>query len=154
MRNHSLAIGVALCALTTLGLSLPSHAATAKHVETLGAADQGAITHFNVYLPLTHQDVLEQFLREQTDSTSLNYHRWLTPAQFKAQFGPSSSDVAHVKAELEAAGFTVVSERTQSLEVEGPVRAVEAMFATHLQKVRTEKGRCEICGRRGPPDTA
>lgn len=156
MRNHSLAIGVALCALTTLGLSLPSHAATAKHVETLGAADQGAITHFNVYLPLTHQDVLEQFLREQTDSTSLNYHRWLTPAQFKAQFGPSSSDVAHVKAELEAAGFTVVSERTQSLEVEGPVRAVEAMFATHLQKVRTEKGHVKFAaaeGRLTLPDT-
>jgi subtilase family serine protease len=156
MRNYSLAIGVALCALTTLGLSLPSHAATANHVETLGPADQGAITHFNVYLPLTHQDVLEQLLRDQTDSTSPNYQHWLTPAQFKAQFGPSSSDVAKVRAELEAAGFTVVSERTQSLEVEGPVSAVEAMFATHLQMVRTEKGLVKFAAAEGyliMPDT-
>jgi subtilase family serine protease len=156
MRIYSLAIGVALCALTTLGLSLPSHAATAKHVETLGPADQGAITHFNVYLPLTHQDALEQLLRDQTDSTSSNYHQWLTPAQFKAQFGPNSSDVAQVRAELEAAGFTVVSERTQSLEVEGPVSAVEAMFATHLQMVRTEKGLVKFAAAEGHltmPDT-
>ena len=58
MRNYSLAAVVALCALTTLSLSLPSRAATANHVETLGPADQGAITHFNVYLPLTNQDAL------------------------------------------------------------------------------------------------
>ncbi len=140
MRNYSLATGIVLCALTTMSLSLPSNAATANHVETLGPADQDAVTHFNVYLPLTHQDALEKLLQDQTDSTSSAYHRWLTPAQFKAQFGPSASDLAKVRSALEAAGFTIVGEQTQSLEVEGSVRAVEETFATHIQLVRTRTG--------------
>ena len=149
MRIPSLAAVVVLCALTTMGLALPNSASAATHVETLGPADQGATTHFNVYLPLTHQDALEQLLRDQTDSTSPNYHRWLTPAQFKAQFGPSSSDVAKVRTELEAAGFTIVGENTQNLEVEGPVWAVEGMFAAHLQMVRTEKGLVKFAAAEG-----
>jgi subtilase family serine protease len=145
-----------LCALAAIGFSLPSSALPATHVETLGPADQNAVVQFNVYLPLTHQDALEPLLRDQTDSTSANYHHWLTPAQFKAQFGPDSSHVAKVRAELEAAGFTVLSEKTQSLEVEGPVRAVEGMFETHLQMVRTEKGLVKFAAAEGHltlPDT-
>jgi subtilase family serine protease len=156
MRHHSLAAGVVLCVLTTMSFCLPDRASAATHVETLGPADQNAITQFNIYLPLTHQDTLQQLLHDQTDVSSPSYHHWLTPAQFKAQFGPSSSDLAKVKAALTAAGFTVVSEKTQSLEVEGPVRAVEAMFATHLQLVRTAKGRVKVAATAGNltlPDT-
>lgn len=140
MRIHSLAAGAVLCALTTMSLSLPNRAFAATPFATIGPADQDAVTHFNVYLPLTNQNALELMLREQTDSTSPGYHHWLTPAQFKAQFGPSRSDMAKVRSALEAAGFTVTGERTQSLEVEGPVRAVEEMFATHLQLVQTRSG--------------
>jgi subtilase family serine protease len=141
MRIHLIAAGAMLCVLTTTSYSQVPHSARgAKGVETLGSADQNAATHFSVYLPLTHTDKLEQLLRDQTDSTSANYHHWLTPAQFKSQFGPSASDVAKARAALEAGGFTVVVEKTQGLEVEGPVRAVEAMFATHLNLVKTEKG--------------
>jgi len=144
MRIHSLAAGVVLCALTTINPSLSNRASAATPFETIGPADQDAVTHFNVYLPLTHQDALDEFLREQTDSASPNYHHWLTPAQFKSQFGPSASDMAKVESALQAAGFTVVAEKTQSLEVEGPVRAVEAMFSTHLQTVRTQTGHMKL----------
>ena len=145
MRIHSLAIGaVVLSALTTMSFSQRNSAPVAKHVQTLGAADQDAVTHFNVYLPLTHQDALEQLLRDQTDSSSPSYHHWLTPAQFKTQFGPSRSDVLRLTAALQAAGFTVVGEKTQNLEVEGPVSAVERAFATHLQQVQTPKGRIKF----------
>lgn len=144
MRIHSLAAAVVLCALTTLNLSLPKFASAATPFETIGPADQDAITHFNVYLPLTHQEALEQLLRDQTDSSSPKYHQWLTPAQFKARFGPSSSDMAKVRLALEAAGFKVVGEKTQSLEVEGPVRAVEATFSTHLQLVKNREGHVKM----------
>jgi len=143
MRIHSLAAGVVLCALTTMSLT-PKIAFAATPFETIGPADQDAVTHFNVYLPLTHQDVLEQLLRDQTDSTSPTYHHWLTPAEFKAQFGPSISDMAKARSALEAAGFTVVGERTQNLEVEGSVRAVESLFAAHLEVVRTQEGRIKF----------
>jgi subtilase family serine protease len=156
MRIHLLATGALLCALTTMSYSLTHSAPSATHVETLGPADQDALTHFSVYLPLTHTNQLEQLLREQTDSTSTNYQHWLTPAQFKSQFGPSASDVAKVRAALEAGGFTVVGEMTQSLEVEGPVRAVEGMFAAHLNLVKTEKGLVKFAAAEGHlnlPDT-
>ncbi len=90
--------------------------------------------------PLTHSDALEQLLRAQTDPSSPSYHQWLTPAQFKAQFGPDRSDVAKVTAALLPRGFTITAEHTQSLEVEGPVSAVEKMFSTQLMQVRTPNG--------------
>ena len=145
MRIHSLVIGaVVFCAQTTMGPSQMNSSPNATHVQTVGAAGPNEVTHFNVYLPLTHSDALEQLLREQTDPASANYHQWLTPAQFKAQFGPSRSDIAAVTAALLAAGFTITAEHTQSLEVEGPVLAVERTFATHLMQVRTEKGRMKF----------
>ena len=64
---------------------MPSFLRTPK---TLDLADQDSIAHFNVYLPLTHTDVLATTLAEQTESGSSNYHHWLTPKQFKEQFGP------------------------------------------------------------------
>ena len=144
MRSPSLAAGVVLFALTAITSLSPSIAAAATTPQTLGPADQNAVVHFNVYLPLTHQEALEQLLSAQTDSTSPAYHQWLTPAQFKAQFGPSPADVAKVRAALQAAGFTVIAEHTQNLEVEGTVRSVEAMFTAHLHKVRTTKGNIRL----------
>ncbi len=139
MRIHLLAAGALFGALTTIGFSQ-----TAAQVQTLGAADQSAVTHFNVYLPLTHQTDLDQLLRDQTDSSSARYHQWLTPAQFKTQFGPSRADVAKVTKALEAAGFTVTGEQTQNLQVEGPVSAVDKLFATQLQQVRTPRGHVRL----------
>ncbi len=49
-----------------------------------------------------------------------------------------------MRSALEAAGFTILSEKTQNLEVQGPVRAVEGMFGTHLNLVRAEKGRVKF----------
>jgi subtilase family serine protease len=145
MRFHSLALNALLLgALTTLSFSQINRASTAMQVRTIGPADQNAVAHFNVYLPLTNRAALDKLLRDQTDSTSSRYHQWLTPAQFKAQFGPSRSDVAKVRASLLAAGFTVVGEKTQNLEVQGPVSAVEKMFSVHLQQVQTASGRVKL----------
>jgi subtilase family serine protease len=112
--------------------------------KSMGAADQSTIAHFNVYLPLTHTDNLDRLLQSQTDTTSPNYHQWLTPAQFKQQFGPSRSDFAKAKSMLESAGFTVVAERTQNLVVEGPVSAVERMFNTQIEKVQLKPGHTKL----------
>jgi subtilase family serine protease len=141
MRIRSAATSAALAAITFGSLALVQGASAAKRVESLGAADHSSIAHFRVYLPLTHGDALEKLLQSQTDTTSANYHQWLTPAQFKQQFGPSRSDVAKAKQLLQGAGFTVVGENTQNLEVEGPVSAVERTFNTQIERVRMKSGR-------------
>ncbi len=48
--------------------------------------------------------------------------------------------MAKVKRTLEAAGFTIAAEHTQSIEVTGPVSSVEHLFSTRLQQVRMPKG--------------
>jgi subtilase family serine protease len=140
MRIRSAAPGVTLGAFTLASMALVQSASAAKHMESLGAADQNAVTHFRVYLPLTNTDNLEKLLQSQTDTASQNYHQWLTPAQFKQQFGPSRSDVAKTRQLLQSAGFTVVGENTQNLEVEGPVSAIERMFNTQIERVQVKPG--------------
>ena len=145
MRIRSFVAGAVLGALAMTCVSLPGEAsAAASMAQSLGAASQDATTHFSVYLPLTHTAALEQLLQAQTDEASPNYHHWLTPAQFKSQFGPSRADVARAKSLLEAAGFSVVGEKTQSLQVQGPVWAVEKAFATQLRQVKMPRGRTRL----------
>ena len=129
MTSRSLVTGAMLGALVLSGIS------------TGAPADQDATTTFNVYLPLTHTDALEDLLSQQTDSTSSNYHKWLTVTQFKQQFGPDPAAFASARAALESAGLTVVAEHTQNLTVQGPVAAVERAFATQLVPTRTHNGK-------------
>ena len=144
MRIRTLALCATIGALTTMSYSQMNSSPNAMHVQTMGTADPNAVAHFNVYLPLTHTEALEQLLRNQTEPTSSSYHQWLTPEEFKAQFGPSRSDVAKVTSALLAEGFTITSEHAQSLEVQGPVSAVNRMFATQLMQVKTDKGRMKF----------
>ena len=141
MRLRSLAACASiLCALPATGFSQSTNGHTHMRPQVLGAADPNASTHFSVYLPLTNKAALEQLVADQTNASSPSYHQWLTPAQFKARFGPSPAAVAKVKARLQAEGFTITAEHTQNLDVEAPVWAVERLFSTRLQQVRTAKG--------------
>src|SRR5271163_4782694 len=148
MRIRSVTTGAVMGAVFAFTL-LPQDAPAAMQAETLGAADQNAIAHFNVHLPLTHTDALEKLLQAQTDSTSTSYHHWLTPAQFKQQFGPNPADVARTEELLQSEGFTIVSERTQSIEVEGSVANTERLFNTRLNRVQTKHGNIKLAAADG-----
>ncbi|HWM69126.1 MAG TPA: S53 family serine peptidase [Steroidobacteraceae bacterium] len=150
MRIRSFVTGAVLSALAMTSASLPDSASATALVQSLGAASQDTTTQFSVYLPLTHTAALEQLLKDQTDESSPNYHHWLTPAQFKSQFGPNPPDVAKAKSLLASAGFTVTGEQTQSLQVRGPVWAVEKAFATQLEQVKTPKGRIRLAATKHP----
>lgn len=136
MTIRSLLPGAALSALAVSGLASPGSACAAADA----AADHEAMTTFNIYLPLTNTDALKKLVKDQVEPGSPRYHRWLTPAQFKQQFGPSPATMRSARAALERAGFTVVAEHTQNLTVQGPVWAVESMFATQLEPASTAKG--------------
>lgn len=131
---RSFVTGAVLGALVLSGVSASAAAATAD-----ATADQDT-TAFNVFLPLTHTDALEELLSQQTDSTSPNYHHWLTPAQFKREFGPNPATFATAREALESGGFTVTAEHTQYLTARGPVTAVERLFSTKLTSTKTQRG--------------
>lgn len=133
-----------LFAFAAVGIAQSGRPSVFSRPQVMGAADPATTTKFSVFLPLTNTAALEKLLADQTDPTSSSYHKWLTPAQFKAQFGPNPADLAKVKAKLESAGFTVTAEHTQDLEVTGPVAAVEKLLSTQLENVRTAHGNIEL----------
>ena len=85
-------------------------------------------------------------LTDQQNPASPLYHQWLTPAQFGAQFGLSSADIAKVTAWLAAQGFTVTGVANSSTFVtfDGTVAQAEAAFGTSIHNVSLN-GRDPLC---------
>jgi len=67
--------------------------------------------HLDMYLQLKRspeQDrAAEQFVESLTDKASLNFHKWITAAEYGERFGAASEDIATVSRWLESHGFTV-----------------------------------------------
>src|SRR5215469_11483171 len=74
--------------------------------------------------------------REQLDSKSANYHRWITPQEFGARFGPSDHDIQAVTSWLQSHGFQnieVNSSRTV-IQFSGSADEVREAFHTAIHR--------------------
>ena len=80
------------------------------------------------------QQAFEQFLRDQQNPASSDYHHWLTPAQIGQRFGVSSHDIAAVTGWLKSQGLQVesVSNSRQRITFSGPASAIATAFATEM----------------------
>jgi trimeric autotransporter adhesin len=106
------------------------------------AADRGAVpdsTPANRMLLLfkrspEQESQLRVFLESLQDANSPNFHKWLTPEQFGAQWGPADSDVAAVTAWLQARGFSVagMSPGRVSIEFSGTAGQLKQAFQTEI----------------------
>lgn len=74
-----------------------------------GLADTARPLTMAMTLKLRNRGALDQLLAEQQDPSSPNYHRWLTPNQFAAQFGPTAADLQTAEDWLAAQGFTITA---------------------------------------------
>jgi subtilase family serine protease len=146
MRVSHLALATAASVFTAV-LAPSGAQAAAKTATVVGPADPNSTAKFNVFLPLTHKAQLNALLANLVDSSSPQYHQWLTPAQFKEQFGPSRATFAQAKALLAAAGLTVTAEKTQSLAVQGPVSRVQKFLSAQLDLVQTARGTTKLAAR-------
>ena len=83
---------------------------------------------------------LERFLADLQDPASPDYHRWLSPEQFGARFGPSREDLERVAGWLRAGGFQVedVAAGRLSILFSGTVRMVEQAFRTPIRMFEVE----------------
>lgn len=84
------------------------------------------------------QQALEEFMRQQYDPNSPNFHRWLTPEQFGKLYGPSPQDVDKITGWLRQQGFTVNRVATGGLFIDfsGSTAQVEAAFHTPIRYYR------------------
>jgi len=110
-----------------------SSSAQVKAIVTAAAATD--VVEFDVYLPLRHADQLETLITQLHDQNSAQYHQWLQPADFLAQYGPRPADIAAVATALAARGLTIVSTDAHGVHVSGTAAVVSQALATPIQKV-------------------
>ncbi len=94
-----------------------------------------------VLQPSAEQDAaLTQLLADQQNPASQSYHRWLTPEQFGARFGASSTDLSILQTWLQTQGFTVasVAGSRNSIIFAGTAYAAEQAFGVTLQRYRRD----------------
>jgi subtilase family serine protease len=80
---------------------------------------------------------LTQLQAAQLNPSSPSYHQWLTPEQFGARFGLSSSDLAQVSAWLTSQGFTITSTARSStfITFSGTAAQAQQAFGTTIHTV-------------------
>ncbi len=80
------------------------------------------------------QAALTQLLAEQQDPSSPNYHAWLSPDQYAAQFGVSQADIDKIVAWLGQHSLTVkyVARSRNSIAFSGEASAVENAFGVRI----------------------
>ena len=79
---------------------------------------------------------LTSLLTAQQDPSSPVFHKWLTPEQFGAWFGPSDPDVQTVTSWLSSHGFTgiAVSKGRTAIEFSGSAGQVQSAFHTTIHR--------------------
>jgi uncharacterized membrane protein len=84
----------------------------------------------------SQEAALQQLIAGMNTPGSPNYHKWLTPDQFGAQFGPSDQDIATVTSWLANHGFNVlkVNPGRQTIEVSGSVAQLRNTFHTQIHQ--------------------
>jgi len=80
---------------------------------------------------------LEDFIAQQQDSASPNFHKWLTAAEFGQTYGPAPRDIETVSEWLRSAGFTVntVYPSGMTIDFSGTAGQVSAAFQTEIHRL-------------------
>ena len=91
------------------------------------------------------QAAFDKFVASQYDSTSPNFHQWLTPDLVGANFGPSQTDIATISNWLTGHGFSIgeVSKDRMSIRFSGTAGQVESTFHTEIHNL-SFKGEAHI----------
>jgi Pro-kumamolisin, activation domain len=80
------------------------------------------------------ETALETLMAQQLDKSSPNFHKWLTPAQFGQEFGPSDEDIDKVSSWLQSHGFRVnsVANGRTVIDFSGNAGEIQEAFHTEI----------------------
>ncbi|MGH9606009.1 MAG: protease pro-enzyme activation domain-containing protein [Terracidiphilus sp.] len=177
LRIRSLTSACAFAALAAATAPLPSAAHLAPHLalridesQTVTLAgnvptfaqpqfDQGALdpaTRMDRMVLLLNssaaqQSALDALVQAQQNPRSPLYRRWLTPAQYGAQFGVSAGDAAQVAAWLAAHGFTIdeIPAGRRLVVFSGTAGQVQDAFHVEMHRYRV-KGALHVANSNDP----
>ncbi len=82
------------------------------------------------------EQALKELLDELHTKSSPRYHQWLTPEQFRVEFGASSEAIQQVTAWLAAQGFNIdrVARSGRWIQFSGTAAQVETAFQTEIHR--------------------
>lgn len=123
------------------------HVAWAKSAYERGAVPAGTqlqALQLTLKRSPERQQAFDQYLLEQQDPASPNYHRWLRPSEIGERFGASQADIEAISAWLRSQGLRVdgVTNSRMMIRFSGSAAAVGKAFGTQLHWYRignTEK---------------
>jgi Pro-kumamolisin, activation domain len=111
--------------------NLPAEAAI---YTPIAYADPSMPLTMRIDLALHNRGALDRLLAEQQDPTSPQYHRWLTAAQFDAEFGPTRQDFDAVTNWITSQGFKITDSSLppRYIQFTGSVSQAQQTFATTI----------------------
>ncbi len=128
-----------LAGVLALGLIGAAAAAPYPHglvraIDVGPAADyaENAQVTVTVALELSNRAAMEQLIEAVSTPGNAQFRQFLTPEQFRAQFGPSAAAVDAVTKSFRAQGLSVTRNATAQLHVTGTAAQMEAAFGVQL----------------------
>ncbi|HXW62578.1 MAG TPA: S53 family peptidase [Candidatus Acidoferrales bacterium] len=115
-----------------------THPLARPEFDTGAAPADLALNHMLLVLKRSPEQeaALEKLMAEQQERSSPNYHKWLTPAEFGAQFGPSDQDIQTITSWLASHGFTIgaATKGKMTIDFSGSASQVTQAFHTAIHK--------------------
>ncbi len=109
--------------------------------QLLGSDTTNRTLRMSVDLALRNQDQLSALLQSLYDPSSSNYHQYLTPDQFAAQFGPTADQRQQVIDYLTGQGFTVTHTYPTLIDFSGSESLAERVFGVTINDYQAPDGR-------------
>ncbi len=113
-----------------------------KHSHLHGQTDPNQHISLSVGLQLRDANGLKQYVQDITNPKSLNYHRYLTPAQVSDVFGPDKTTYNALLQFLQQSGFTIKATYKHRLLItfSGTVGQVESVFHVQINNYTAPDG--------------
>ena len=120
--------------LVSLATSMPAAVASSTDQGPLAAG--AMLQHMQLALarPPARQAALDALVAAQTKPGSPSFHKWLTPATLRSDYGPAPADIAATVKWLQSSGLTVnsVSPAGVSIDFSGSAAVVASAFHTQM----------------------
>ena len=121
-----------------IALQGSTHPLARTQFDTGIAPDNLPVEHVVLLLKRTPQQEheLQKLLEGQQTKGSPNFHKWISPEEFGARFGPADEDLATLKNWLTSQGFSInsLSAGRTTLEITGTAGQVKNAFHTEIHK--------------------